>query len=115
MRSKGRCSIRIPGFDYSQPGVYFLPICSYRRRPILGKIVKGEVVLSHEGDILREEWLQTGKIRSEIMLDEFIIMPNHFHGIVILEEPSRHMNVGAHGHAPRLNGQEISQHSQALL
>ncbi|MFA9489907.1 MAG: transposase [Anaerolineales bacterium] len=96
-----RRSIRLPGFDYAQPGAYFVTICSYRRQLLFGDVVDGEVILSTVGGIVRDEWLRTEIIRKEITLDEFVIMPNHFHGIVIIEtSSSESANVGAHGHAP---------------
>ena len=88
MFSKGRRSIRLPGFDYSQPGFYFVTVCSYRRQPRFGRIEDEKVVLSSEGEIVKEEWLRTETLRSEFQLDEYIIMPNHFHGIVIFNETS---------------------------
>ena len=97
-----RRNMRLPGYDYSQSGAYFVTICSFRRMPIFGRISDREVVLSAEGRIVREEWLRTEIIRKEITLDEFVIMPNHFHGIVIIEKSSSESaSVGAHGHAPQ--------------
>ena len=79
-----------------------MTICSYRRIPIFGRISDREVVISAEGRIVREEWLRTEIIRKEITLDAYVIMPNHFHGIVIIEKSSSESaSVGAHGHAPQ--------------
>jgi REP element-mobilizing transposase RayT len=101
-----RRSIRLPGYDYSQSGVYFVTICSYCRVPIFGQITDGEVGLSAEGRIVREEWLRTEIIRKEITLDAYVIMPNHFHGIVVIETSSSgSANVRAHGHAPQPDNQ----------
>ncbi len=96
-----RRSLRLPGFDYTQPGGYFVTICSYRRQPLFGEVIDGAVILNIAGEIVREEWLRTEIIRKEITLDEFVIMPNHLHGIVIIEtRSSGSANVRAHGHAP---------------
>lgn len=96
-----RRSIRLPGFDYAQPGAHFVTICSYRRQPLFGEVIGGEVILSAIGEIVRDEWLRTEFIRNEVTLDKFVIMPNHFHGIVIIETFfSGSTNVRAHGHAP---------------
>ena len=81
-----RRSIRLPGFDYAQPGAYFVTICSYRRQLLFGDVVDGEVILSTVGGIVRDEWLRTEIIRKEIASDEIVIIPNHFHGIVIIED-----------------------------
>jgi putative transposase len=77
-----RRSIRIPEFDYSSPGMYFITICTNHRVLLFGDIVDGEMVLNEYGDIVFDEWIKSTKIRHEIELDEFIIMPNHLHGII---------------------------------
>lgn len=51
-----------------------------------GKIEKGKVILSNEGKIVYEEWNNTHILRSNVILDEFTVMPNHFHGILALEK-----------------------------
>jgi REP element-mobilizing transposase RayT len=78
-----RRSIRLKGYDYTQPGAYFITLCTYRRDQIFGEIIAGEMKLSALGEIVREEWLRSAIIRKEIQIfeDEFVIMPNHFHGI----------------------------------
>jgi REP element-mobilizing transposase RayT len=78
-----RRSIRLKGYDYTQPGAYFVTICAYQRDEIFGAIINGEVRLSALGKIVREEWLRSAEIRKEIQVcgDEFMIMPNHLHGI----------------------------------
>ena len=77
-----RRSIRLKGYDYSYPGAYFVTICTYNRECIFGKIIEGEMFLNSFGKIVKKEWLKSSKIRKEIELDLFQIMPNHFHGIV---------------------------------
>ncbi len=84
MHTKGRRSIRLRGFDYAQPGGYFVTICSYRKQPLFGEVVDGEVILSTAGEIVREEWFRTAEIRENVTLfdDEFVVMPDHIHGII---------------------------------
>ncbi|PLX99412.1 MAG: transposase [Desulfuromonas sp.] len=79
-----RRSIRLPGCDYSQPGAYFVTLCTYDRQPLLGEIIDGQTQLNKFGGIVREEWINTGNLRTEITLDEWVIMPNHFHGILFI-------------------------------
>ncbi len=79
-----RRSIRLQGYDYSQAGLYFLTICTHNRVPLFGKIVDGVMVLNAAGEIVNEEWHKTGHIRHQIVLHEFVIMPNHIHGIIQL-------------------------------
>ena len=81
-----RRSIRLPGYDYSSPGAYFITIDTHDRMHIFGKIVNGEMRLNEWGQIAHDEWLKTPAIRPEIQLDEFVIMPNHMHGIIFITE-----------------------------
>jgi putative transposase len=86
-----RRSIRLKGYDYTQSGAYFVTLCTYQREEIFGTVVEGEMRLNPFGEIVREEWLKTAQIRSNVELheDEFVIMPNHIHGIIwIVESPS---------------------------
>ena len=79
-----RRSIRLPGYDYSQAGAYFITICTHERMPLFGEIVDGVMTLNAAGNIVNEEWHTTGQIRHQIALHEFVIMPNHIHGIIQL-------------------------------
>jgi putative transposase len=85
-----RRSIRLKGYDYSQNGAYFVTICSWNRECLFGEIAgiktsKPEMILNEYGKILRDEWMRTSLVRKEIEIDEFIIMPNHFHGVVFIQ------------------------------
>ncbi|MBU1625772.1 hypothetical protein KKB18_00205 [bacterium] len=95
-----RHSIRLENYDYSLNGAYFVTLCTYNRECILGDIIDGEMVLNNYGNIVSEEWINSSKIRKELILDEFIIMPNHIHGITIIQNP-REQVVGASGTRPR--------------
>ena len=79
-----RRSIRLKGYDYSQPGAYFITICTHERECLFGEIVNDEMILNDYGKIVYEEWFLSAKIRNEIELyeNEFVVMPNHIHGIV---------------------------------
>lgn len=78
-----RRSIRLGGYDYSQTGGFFVTVCTHSRECILGDIADGNVRLNQFGEIVKEEWLRTEQIRPEIKMDEFVVMPNHIHGIII--------------------------------
>jgi REP element-mobilizing transposase RayT len=84
----GRRRIRLPEFDYSQPGAYFVTICTHDRRCILSEIKGGEVRLLRIGSIVLEHWQSIPSRHDGITLDEFVIMPNHIHGILVLETQS---------------------------
>ncbi|MDH4359513.1 MAG: transposase [Nitrospirota bacterium] len=77
-------SIRLPWWDYSQAGWYFVTICTQDRQCVLGEIVEGSVVLSQAGLIVEEEWRRTATVRQRVGLDEWVIMPNHLHGILVI-------------------------------
>ena len=79
-----RRSIRFPEYDYSQSGIYFVTICTYQKQCLFGDIQDGKMFLNHIGKIVREEWLKSSQIHQEIELDEWIIMPNHLHGILAI-------------------------------
>jgi REP element-mobilizing transposase RayT len=81
-----RRSIRLKGYNYTQAGAYFITICVYGRKHLFGSIVNGEVHLNQYGRIARDEWLKTSAIRPNIRLGEFVIMPNHFHAIIIIDD-----------------------------
>ena len=80
-----RRSIRLKEYDYSEPNWYYVTICSYDKKNIFGKIQRSKMILNKFGKIVEEEWLKIKEIRKNIDLDYYVIMPNHFHGIIIIE------------------------------
>ena len=77
-----RRSIRLRGYDYSRAGAYFVTMCVQNRACLFGDVVDGQMVVNPLGRIVADEWIKTADIRNEIKLDEWVVMPNHFHGIV---------------------------------
>lgn len=77
-------SARLPGWDYASAGVYFVTICTRDRECFLGEVVDGKMVLSAAGVIVAEEWVKTAQIRKDVSLDEWVVMPNHLHGIIYI-------------------------------
>ncbi len=90
-----RRSIRLPAYDYTAPGPYFVTVCTHERLCLFGDVIDDEMRLNETGRIVRDEWMRSADIRREIVLDEFVVMPNHVHGIVMICEP-----VGATGRSP---------------
>ena len=84
-----RQSRRLSGFDYSSWGCYYITICTENKQPFLGAIIDGQMVLSEAGKIVKKEWERTPDIRpaQDIFLDEYVIMPDHFHAIIIFGYP----------------------------
>jgi REP element-mobilizing transposase RayT len=89
-----RRSIRLPGYDYSQPGEYFITICTYERQCSFGEIIGGEMKLNSLGQIVYAEWFKTAQLRPyvELYLEEFVVMPNHIHGILHINESDQPVN-----------------------
>jgi len=84
-----RRSIRLKGYDYSQAGAYFITICTQDRACLFGDVVDGEMRLNDVGGMVHDEWLRTADMRPNVELDAFVVMPNHFHGIIILHPDGR--------------------------
>jgi len=86
IENHNRKSIRLNGHDYSTPGAYFITVVTKDRICLFGNIENGEMHLSALGMIVREEWFKTAILRPYVHLfeEEFVIMPNHVHGIIWL-------------------------------
>jgi REP element-mobilizing transposase RayT len=97
-----RLSIRLQGYDYTQSGAYFVTLVTYQRNVLFGEIIDGEVKLNRKGEIVQEEWFASVNIRKEIRLypEEFVVMPNHVHGIAWIEYDTSIAIVGANGRSP---------------
>ena len=85
-----RRSIRLPDFDYSQIGQYFLTICAFEMRCIFGKVEERKVRLSRIGEIARELWLGIPSHFYEVTVEPFVVMPNHLHAILTIRRRARH-------------------------
>jgi len=83
-----RRSIRLKEYDYSQAGAYFVTLCVYDRECLFGTIVDGDMQMKEFGYIVAAEWIRTAELRSGIELAEYVVMPNHFHGIVVITNES---------------------------
>ena len=81
-----RRSIRIKGFDYSSHGWYYITICTNNGKCLFGKVINGKVVLNDAGINLEKCWLAIPKHYPDVELDEFVIMPNHLHGIIVINK-----------------------------
>ena len=100
--SPHRQSVRLPDFDYSQPGAYFVTIVTQDRKILFGQIVGGEMELNDIGRMVRAAWIAIPEHYPMVELGEFVIMPNHFHGIIaICVGESQGINVGARHAVPR--------------
>ena len=91
-----RSSLRLANYDYTQIGAYFITICTKDRKNVFGEIENGLMVLNPLGEIVQQEWLQLANVRHNVKLDEFMVMPNHFHAILFITDQGD----GMASHAP---------------
>lgn len=82
-----RQSFRLQGYDYRREGMYFVTICTKDRLNYFGKIEDGKLVSSEIGQIVLDNWLKIPQFSPHIVLDEFVVMPNHVHGILAIVQP----------------------------
>ena len=86
MDLKERKLNRLAGFDYSTGGYYFVTICTKNRINCFGNIVDGQMILNTHGQIVKHQWIWLQKQYKYVELDEYVIMPNHIHGIIIIDD-----------------------------
>ncbi len=100
-----RRSTRLKGYDYAAEGLYFITLCTAQRQGLFGAVVDGHMELNLLGQIVANEWMKTPQIRSDFDLDGWVVMPNHIHGIVVINSLNQPHDaiapVGAHRHAPQ--------------
>jgi len=83
-----RRSIRLKGYDYSQAGAYFITLCTQDRACLFGKVVNGEMRLNDAGRMVLAEWNRLPERFPHLVLDAFVVMPNHVHGILVITDPA---------------------------
>ena len=91
---KKKKKLRLPYYDYKTPGWYFITICTKNREWYFGKINNNVIILSDIGDIVKNYWFKITEHNENIALDEFIVMPNHLHGIVIIKDDGKIPQIG---------------------
>jgi REP element-mobilizing transposase RayT len=84
IKMKLRKPNRLQYFDYSNGGWYFFTICTFNHKNYFGKIVNGKMILNTCGKIVYNCWKNIAELHQHIELDYFVIMPNHIHGIIII-------------------------------
>ncbi|HEX9665619.1 MAG TPA: transposase [Thermodesulfobacteriota bacterium] len=107
---KGRRSIRLKDYDYSQPGAYFITICTKDRMCLFGKDLDGELRINNYGKIVLGFWNDLDHLYSNVRTDAFVVMPNHVHGIIMIEE-----SVGAIHELPLQNRNDKMKRRQMLI
>jgi putative transposase len=102
-----RRSIRLSGYDYSESGAYFLTLCVRDMKPLFGRVAEGKMGLSPTGLVVQDCWLEIPRHFRQVELDEFVVMPNHLHGILLLTVGARHgvpdvADIGAQHRVPEV-------------
>jgi len=100
--------MRLRGYDYAQAGAYFVTIVTRDRVCLFGEMVNGEMRLNDGGRMIEQWWFELNRKFSTVETDEFVVMPNHFHGIVVIAG----VTVGAD---PRVGPNSEGAHAGAPL
>ncbi len=101
--AQSRRSIRMQAYDYSQPGAYFVTMCTQNRVRLFGDIADGEMDLTAAEQMVENVWEELSAVYTGVEIDAFAVMPNHVHGIIVLGEATADIapRVESVGAAPR--------------
>jgi REP element-mobilizing transposase RayT len=103
-----RRSLRLAGYDYSAPGMYFVTVCTEAKVALFGEIHGSGVKLNAAGDVVVGAWMEIPERFVGVQLDSFVVMPNHFHGVIFIlsggvgNTKSKDSDEGAASSAPTL-------------
>ncbi len=81
-----RRSIRLKAYDYSQPGAYFVTICTFQRQMLFGEVVNGNLQLNEYGHITQDCWHSLPDHFFTVGVDAFVVMPNHVHSVLLIHD-----------------------------
>lgn len=109
-----RQSRRLKNYDYSQDGYYFVTICVDNKTEYFGEIINGKMILNEYGEIIKKQWLWLAEQYDYVKLDEWIVMLNHLHGILIIENNNIAPAVGAGRDLPLQSQREKLQKIKPL-
>ena len=82
-------STRLPNYDYSANGFYFVTICTHKKHCYFGKIVNAQMQLSQVGKIAQKHWQEIPNHFDGVYIDKYVVMPNHVHGIIVINQPDK--------------------------
>jgi putative transposase len=116
-----RKSVRLKGYDYSRAGLYFITVCAYKHGLLFGDVVGNKMCLNENGEFVNKCWQEISNHYPNVVLDEFVIMPNHIHGIIqIIDNNTRIQNnqngenVGAQNIEPLQPKQNINKYQHII-
>jgi REP element-mobilizing transposase RayT len=85
---------RLQSWDYCWNGLYFVTICTKKKYHFFGEVIDGEMVLSKIGKLVEKYWNEIPLHFKFVKLNEFVVMPNHIHGIIVIDKNNDEMDVG---------------------
>ena len=102
-------STRLKDFDYSSNGAYFVTMCTKNREFYFGHAINGKIKLSDMGKIVEKCWYEIPQHFENVILDEFVVMPNHVHGIIIIDNNRNRIHDCRDGVTPSLQRPTLGQ------
>ena len=109
-----RNSMRYAGYDYTQPGAYFVTICAQRGQPIFGVVVDHAMQLNPLGVLAQQAWVDLAAKHAHVTVDSSVVMPNHAHALLWIVEPAIHDGLSVAG-TPRQYGKPIAGSLSTLI
>ena len=98
---RSRLSLRLIGYDYGQPGAYFVTVCTQGRECLFGDVADGEMQPNDAGRMVTKWWLELARKFPSVSVEYYVVMPNHVHGIIDIDSKTACMtDQGAHVGAP---------------
>jgi putative transposase len=82
-------SLRLPGYDYAQAGAYFVTICTQDRDCLFGEVIGDSMCPNAAGQMVADLWRELPARFPNVALDIFVVMPNHLHGVIVLQKTMR--------------------------
>jgi len=108
-------SIRLKEYDYTNPNWYYVTICSHNKKFLLGEINKGKMKLNDFGKVINNFWNEIPDHFPNVELDYYVIMPDHIHGIIIINERNNKTVVEAQHAAPLQENNKIKSGSLGVI
>ena len=115
MNQPQRHTVRFAGYDYTLQGAYFVTVCADKHRPFFGHIENDQMRLNWVGTFVEREWLRVAELRPNIALNEYVVMPNHFHAIILITSPppvGTQISASGHSASDLTNTQTTEQQTQ---